>query len=174
MSKRLEINKFLIDNEFEPLKSYEGLYMINKKGEIWSCWYNKIMKPQIEDGYFGINLRKDSKKHKGRIHRLLAIQYISNPDNFEVIDHIDRNRQNNNLENLRWCSRQTNSNNIEKGKGCIYIDKSTTERTGKTFWKAQHSLTINGIRKAQQKGSHDKAVLEEWLRNMLETDKNLL
>ncbi len=175
MNRQVLVERFLHENEFDDLKDWCGFYKINKKGEIWSCWYNKIMKPQVEQGYYFITLRKtiDSKKiqHKGRIHRLLAIQYIPNPDNLTDVDHIDRNRQNNNLDNLRWYSHRQNANNIKKGNGCVYLDKSTTERTGKPFWKAQHSLTIDGFRKTYQKSSHDKQVVEDWLSAMLEEDK---
>ena len=169
----IELVKFLLDNEFENIKGYEDLYKINKKGEIWSCYCKKIMKPFInEDNYYYVSLRDiNKKKHNCRIHRLLGLQYIPNPENKNCIDHIDRNRQNNNLENLRWYSNKENCNNIEKGKGCIFIDKSTREKTGKTRWRAQHSLTIDGYRKKFQKSSYDKKVVEDWLQNIIEKNK---
>ena len=105
-------------NEFEDIKGFENLYRINKSGEIWSCIYNKVMKHQTtEDGYLFVRLAKPKtiennivKRNslKGFIHRLLALQYIENPENLPQIDHIDRNKQNNNLDNLRWCSQHTN------------------------------------------------------------------
>ena len=97
---------------FECLKDYEGLYKINKQGEIWSCIYKKIMKPQISnDGYIKINLTKEGKGHKCHIARLLALQYIPNPDNSPTIDHIDRNKNNNELSNLRWATILEQANN---------------------------------------------------------------
>ena len=92
----IELVKFLLDNEFENIKGYEDLYKINKKGEIWSCYCKKIMKPFInEDNYYYVSLRDiNKKKHNCRIHRLLGLQYIPNPENKNCIDHIDRNRQN--------------------------------------------------------------------------------
>jgi hypothetical protein len=44
-------------------------------------------------------------------HRIIAQQFIPNPNNLPEIDHIDRNRQNNHLENLRWVSRRENCKN---------------------------------------------------------------
>jgi hypothetical protein len=52
-------------NEFEYIKGYENLYKINRNGEIWSCWYNKVMKPQLtEDGYFFVCLKKEGIRNK--------------------------------------------------------------------------------------------------------------
>jgi len=101
----------------EFIKGYENLYKINKKGEIYSCGKGIIMKPQeTEDGYLYVNLRGfdkegNKKKIKHSIHRLLALQYIPNPDNKPEIDHIDRNKKNNDLSNLRWVSKIENRNN---------------------------------------------------------------
>lgn len=100
--------------EFEDLIGFEGLYKINKLGDIWSCYFNKIMIPHIsEDGYQKINFKKEAHTYKRSIHRLLAIQYIenSNPEEYNEVDHIDRNKLNNELTNLRWCSRTMNANN---------------------------------------------------------------
>ena len=99
--------------EFEFLKGFENLYKINKNGEIFSCHYQKIMEPQITtDGYYYVHLRDANKKRtKQRIHRLLALQYIENIDNKETVDHIDRNRTNNDLSNLRWCTRKEQNHN---------------------------------------------------------------
>ena len=104
---------FLEENGFEKLKGFENRYFINKKGDLYSVCYNKIMKPQIsDDEYLKIMLRNELKENKKcSIHRLLAIQYLENPDNKEEVDHIDRNKMNNDLSNLRWVSRTENQNN---------------------------------------------------------------
>jgi len=101
-----------METEFEFIKGYENLYKINKNGDIYSCCYRKNMKPQTTvDGYLWVKLKKEEGTYKGRIHRLLALQYIPNPDNLEFVDHIDRNKLNNDLSNLRWVDRTTNNRN---------------------------------------------------------------
>lgn len=97
-------------SDFEFIKGYENLYKINRNGEIYSCSYKKIMKP-TNDEYAWVRLKKDGISHKGRIHRLLALQYIDNPENKPQVDHIDKNRFNNSLDNLRWATHTENMNN---------------------------------------------------------------
>ena len=106
-----QLNKELFNKVFQDVKDYEGLYKISKNGEIWSCWYKKIMTPNLDDGYHKIRLRKNTKSYRCSIHRLLALQYIPNLENKEEVDHIDKNRLNNSLDNLRWVSRIENMNN---------------------------------------------------------------
>lgn len=97
----------------EGIIGYESLYTINRLGEVYSCTTNKMMKIQTDQsGYLFVGLHSKGKpKHKGRIHRLLAIQYIPNPENYPEVDHIDRNKLNNDLSNLRWCTHSINCNN---------------------------------------------------------------
>ena len=115
-------------DELHDLNDYEGLYKINKQGEIWSNHYKKLMKLTLNNGtgYYGIEITKDGIPKYTSIHRLLAIQFIPNPDNLPMVDHIDQNKTNNCLENLRWASSRTNNLNMGKtpksGHQNIYID----------------------------------------------------
>lgn len=102
-------------------------YTIYENGEI----YSKIRKggggkmtPKLfNTGYYYVGLTKDSVTKHRAVHRLLGICFIPNPDNKPMIDHIDRDRTNNDLSNLRWVTNKENCNNKEKGKGSIHINK---------------------------------------------------
>ena len=139
----------------DELKGYEKLYKINKNGEIWSNHYNKIMTPTLnKTGYYNIELSKGHQDIKQTsIHRLLAIQYIPNPNNLKMVDHIDRNKTNNCLENLRWASSRTNNLNMgitpKSGHQNIYIDsyecavvniRVNGERYNKRFYKLEDAI----------------------------------
>ena len=140
--------------EFEEIKNYPK-YLINKQGQIYSKIYKKILTNQIIDGYYYLNLTNDTGKHKCRIHRLLALQYIPTDDITLEIDHIDRNRANNNLENLRWVTHYENNLNKEEGKGCIYQDRE--------YWKGRFSWNENGKNEIRQITREDKSEVEDWL-----------
>ena len=110
--------------EYENIIGYENLYKINRNGNIYSCWYKKVMTPLInESGYCYLTLKKDGIRSKSFIHRLLGKQYLPNPENKLEIDHIDRNKINNSLENIRWVTRLENTHNKSN-----YKDNLTPEQ----------------------------------------------
>ena len=82
-------------------------YSISTEGQLRSDKTNKVLKNHIhEKGY----LRTSVKGIKPRfIHRLVGIAFIPNPLNLPQINHIDGNKQNNNVDNLEWCTNQYNS-----------------------------------------------------------------
>lgn len=65
-------------------------------------------------GYLCVTINK--KKYK--VHRLIAMAFHENPNNLPEVDHIDRNRNNNKPENLRWVSHKENEDNKDR------VDKS--------------------------------------------------
>lgn len=63
-----------------------------------------------KDGYEGVNLKVGSKSYRKKVHRLVAEAFISNPNNYPCIDHINGIRDDNRVENLRWCTVKMNAN----------------------------------------------------------------
>ena len=76
-------------------------------------------------GYLDFSLRLNNKKIRITIHRLVAIEFIPNPNKYTIVNHKDGNKQNNNVENLEWCSSSQNiqhgyDNDLISGKRKIY------------------------------------------------------
>ncbi len=87
-------------------------YLIYEDGKVFSKKRNKFLKATPNsDGYCMVDLCKDGKRKKSKIHRLIALHYIPNPNNYPCVDHKDRNRQNNSIDNLRWVTNQMNCHN---------------------------------------------------------------
>lgn len=91
--------------KWKKLKQNEN-YSINEYGEVKNNATGKIKIPFINstNGYKYVDLWKDNKVKKYAIHRLIAENFIPNPDNKPTVDHIDGNRTNNAIDNLRWAT----------------------------------------------------------------------
>lgn len=86
-------------------------YSVSDNGEVRNDETGKLKKPTLnkQNGYYYVDLYSGNKRTKRPIHRLVAVAFIDNPENKKTVDHIDGNRQNNNVSNLRWASFSENN-----------------------------------------------------------------
>lgn len=80
-------------------------YKIYRDGRVFSPMTNKFLKfREDKDGYLDVALvyNKEGKRMPFRVHRLVALKYLEKPKNYNVVNHKDLNKQNNNIENLEW------------------------------------------------------------------------
>ncbi len=115
---------------WKPIAGYEGMYRVSDFGSVWSKKINRNMKFGVTNrGYYDVGLKKAGLRKALSVHRLVALAFIANPLHKKQVDHIDRNKMNNHVENLRWATASENqSNNNYKGYTLI-------KRTGK--WQTQ-------------------------------------
>lgn len=104
-------------------------YVINNSGNnsktVWSIKSNRWLTPtDNSDGHLRVAMTNDNgKKVKKYIHQLIAKAFITNPNNYDVVHHIDHNPKNNKVENLMWISQ----------------DKHTTiHNKGNSYWVGKH------------------------------------
>lgn len=102
-------------------------YEVSNAGEVRNVVTGKVLKNRFDkDGYHRVNLYDLHKNMTtGRVHRLVAQYHIANPDNKLYVDHVDRNKTNNAVSNLRWATQIENEANkdywVRKTDGTHYI-----------------------------------------------------
>ncbi|HFD1688403.1 HNH endonuclease [Enterococcus raffinosus] len=81
-------------------------YSINQNGVIRNDNTNQLKQPYVNQntGYLIVDLWENNRGKKYSVHRLVAETFISNPACKPTVDHIDGDRQNNSVENLRWAT----------------------------------------------------------------------
>lgn len=130
-------------------------YMINREGQVKSNLTNKILKTaRLKTGYVCVGLRKGGKSYTVRLHRLLAKAFIPNPHNKPHVDHINGVRDDNRVENLRWCTNKENQNfelakinnsNARKGKKqSIECVEKRAKALQKSIGKKVNQYTLDG------------------------------
>ena len=67
-------------------------------------------------GYMKVNLTKHDQKRTFKVHRLVAIHFLDNPNNLPCVNHKDENKLNNNVDNLEWCTKAYNNSYGTKAK----------------------------------------------------------
>ena len=99
---------------WKDIEGYEG-YQVSNKGRVKSTIIRKegkLLKIGINKyGYSIVVLSTNGKQKTHYVHRLVAENFIPNPDKKICIDHINTDRTDNRAENLRWCTQKENINN---------------------------------------------------------------
>ena len=106
-------------------------YLIYPDGKVYSKKSKRYLQENDNGkGYNFVSLYKDKKKKPHSIHRLVALHYIPNPENKRDVDHKNRDRTDNRVENLRWvdhtenCQNQGNYKNNKSGhKNISYVKR---------------------------------------------------
>jgi hypothetical protein len=112
-------------DEYYILKECD-MYEISKNGIVRNRNTKKILKHRVDpDGYIRVGLNINRKSSHRLLHRLLAYNFIQNPDNLYSVDHINRIRDDNRLVNLRWASMidQNKNKNRKPNVGGIKVSK---------------------------------------------------
>ena len=140
---------------WKDVVGFEGLYKVSNKGNVFSVGRRdtigrkcggRMLKPLSHKvGYLQVQLHKNGKMKNKYIHRLVAEAFIPNHNNLPEVNHIDEIKDNNELSNLEWCTRQYNNNHGTRIERVSKKVRAVNIKTGEV-------LTFNSIREAGRKG----------------------
>ena len=112
-----------MEEVWKAIEGFEGLYEVSNLGNVKSCQrmrknkygslaliQERILKQKSDkNGYKSVALSLNGKLYYKRVHRLLAIAFIPNPNHFSLINHKDEDVTNNIISNLEWCTPSYNT-----------------------------------------------------------------
>ena len=102
------------DEKF-PIPGYDG-YFITKDGNVYSTHRNKYIPQELKSnldgkGYPSVRLMKDGKLNTWKVHKLQELTFLGGPKEGLQIDHIDGDKTNNHIDNLRQVTPYENNHN---------------------------------------------------------------
>lgn len=108
---------------WKDVVGFEGLYQVSNLGNVKSLdrlvtysdgrqitHKGKEIIPLDNHGYLRVSLSKNGEKKEYRVHRLVALAFIPNPDNKPYVNHLDEVKSNNFVDNLEWSTKDENFN----------------------------------------------------------------
>ena len=108
------------------IEGYEN-YLISQDGKVYNEKRNKEVKTNKNSiGYLRVNLSNKGKRKQLLVHRLVANAFIPNPNNKPEVNHIDGDKENNNVVNLEWTTRSENETHAYKNG--LQVQKNTQEQ----------------------------------------------
>ena len=152
--------------QWKPVVGYEGLYEVSSYGRVIRCarttfrnnkpvnLRQKILaQTKNEKGYPQVTLVKDSKRTTIKVHRLVALAFVENPENKPEVNHINENKEDNRAINLEWVTR---TENMTRGTVQERISKNGLNK-GIVGVKAIHLTTgeelyFSSLKEAEEEG----------------------
>jgi len=148
------MNSMSLENEvWKWIAGYEGAYMVSSWGRVMSFKYKKngqLLRPNKANGYFRVVLSKRNVQSGKCVHSLVARAFIKDYDQRkECVDHLNRNKEDNRIENLEIVSYRENtvrgrSCNFKKNRKTVFpgVDKTAEGRyrVRKSFGDKSYSI----------------------------------
>lgn len=135
-----------MEETWTDINGFKGLYQVSNFGKVWSVRSQKLLKQGEAKGYLQVTLNKKGKSKTCRVHRLVAFAFLPLMQGKDCVNHIDENKQNNNVNNLEWCNHYENNHH---GTRSIRVSNrmrnSEKVKSGRKIASKKLSIPIIGV-----------------------------
>lgn len=162
------------NEEWRDIKGWEGIYQVSSEGRVRSIdrYINKsdgstqfckgkMLKPKKSwSGYYSVQLQNGSRTLNTNISRIVAIAFIPNPEGKPEVDHIDTDKTNNTVENLRWVTRYENQHNpVTEKKTCLFCGDRLARDVA-----AEHGISYGAFMARRERGAtiEEACTCDKW------------
>ena len=153
--------------EWRAIANYEDIYQVSSVGRVRSVKTGRILKAVLSAGLYPVvGLSKLGVVKVFTVHRLVALSFIPNPENYTEVDHKNRCKTDNKVQNLRWVTRSTNLKN-RTYKGSFEYDQ-ILRPDGTSYGRYRVSWTERESGKRKTKCFRERYDAREYLDQVLE------
>ena len=145
----MNVNTSNLDSNIENWASIDGYlnYQVSWWGRVVNTKTGRILKAgRGSDSYLKVVLCREGTRKTHCVHKLVAREWVPNPDNKRCVDHIDGDRSNNHHENLRCATHMENMRNRAKHKNGLSAYKGISFHRNSGKWQAR--ILLNGVNKS--------------------------
>jgi hypothetical protein len=175
------------------VKGYEGIYEISSYGRLRSLdrivrHYSggdkkikgKLYKGGLTRGYIAYGLSKNGKMETGYAARLVAINFIPNPENKKEVNHINGIKTDNRIENLEWVTGKENMQHayknglwvIPKGEHLKKFRKAALEKCSKIVLDVNTGVFYNSVKELCDLYGYNQCTIGRRLNGTRKNDTN--
>jgi hypothetical protein len=156
--KRTKVTGDVKPKGFQDIKGYEGMYALNKKGDLYVYGYiKKCEDHHTQNGYARVVLTKNKKPVVKMLHRVMAETFLENPNNYRDVHHLDENKLNNDIDNIEWIDHKEHGKHSMRNvhnQNSAKLRNALAKKTRKLSWKQ-----VNEIRKLYETGLYSQYYL---------------
>ncbi|AEX61451.1 putative intron encoded HNH endonuclease [Megavirus courdo11] len=125
-----------------PNDFLKNKYEISNKGNVRNKKTQHLFKFNIKNGYNYCNIKMDNGKFKAfRVHRLVAKLFVKNPHKYDIVNHLDGNKTNNNYKNLEWTTISGNNQHAADNNLTSVTKRRISQYVGEVLYTQYDSLS---------------------------------